>query len=233
MNNDTTRATTTHPRYVAYYRVSTKKQGDSGLGLEAQRNIVRYYYPNIECEFTEVKSAKNISERPILQEAIRYCKQTGAILVFAKVDRLSRSTVDGLTVLKELNGNVRFCDFPGEPDEFVITMILALAQRERELISIRTKAAKQVLKRRGVKQGRVANLTGQMQGAEANRQIALSDKNNQRAMSMIRVMTSQKLTLERMAIRLNEENFTTSRGGKWNKVTVGRMVRRIGKMETV
>lgn len=225
--------TTTHPHYVAYYRVSLKKQGESGLGLEAQRNIVRHYYPEIEKEFTEVKSAKNVSERPILQEAVRYCKEHGAILIFAKVDRLCRKTTDGLGICDSLKWKVRFCDYPGEPDEFVITMILALAQRERELISIRTKAAKQVLKRRGIKLGHTPNLHGQREGAEANRQIALSDKNNQRAMSMIRVMTSQKLTLERMAIRLNEENFTTSRGGKWNKVTVGRMVRRIGKMETV
>lgn len=213
-------------RYVAYYRVSTKKQGDSGLGLEAQRNIVRHYYPDLECEFTEVKSGKNVSERPVLQKAMQYCKQTGAILVFAKVDRLSRDTVDGLTVLKQLEGNVRFCDFPGKPDEFVLTMILALAQRERELISIRTKAAKQVLKQRGVKQGHTPNLHGQKQGAEANRLKALNDESNKRAASMIKILVDQGYNLDKIASRLNEENFLTSRGNHWSKVTVSRIINR-------
>ena len=214
-------------RYVAYYRVSSKMQGDSGLGLEAQRNIVHHYYPNIDREFTEVKSAKNVLERPVLQEAIKYCKQTGATLIFAKVDRLSRNTVDGLTVLKQLDGNVRFCDYPGEPDEFVITMILALAQRERELISIRTKAALRVKKSRGIKLGHTPNLHGQKQGAEANRQKALNDENNKRAMSMISIMIGQNLTLEQIANRLNKEKFYTSTGCDWSKGSVSRMLRRM------
>lgn len=213
-------------KYVAYYRVSTKKQGDSGLGLESQKNYVHHYYPNIEKEFTEVESAKNITDRPVLQEAIRYCKETGSTLVVAKVDRLSRDTVDGLTVLKQLNGNIRFCDIPGVPDDFVITMILALAQRERELISIRTKSALRVKKQRGIKLGHTPNLHGQKQGAEANRLKALNDESNKRAASMIKILVDQGYNLDKIASRLNEENFLTSRGNHWSKVTVGRIINR-------
>ncbi len=145
--------------YCLYARVSTKRQGDSGLGLQAQRDIVKHFYPDIHREFVEVRSGKNIQDRPILAEAIEYCLKHDMVLVVAKVDRLTRSTKDGLDILDRLKGRIRFCDLPGEPDKFMLTLFFAFAERERELISIRTKGALKSAKERGKMLG-VSNPNG-------------------------------------------------------------------------
>ena len=131
------------PKFIAYYRVSTAKQGASGLGLEAQREAVRAYLHsqgNGEplAEYVEVESGKN-DERPLLLKALADCRARRAVLVIAKIDRLARS-VEFLARL--MNGDVEFvaCDNP-HATKFTVHILAALAEKEREDISARTKAA--------------------------------------------------------------------------------------------
>ena len=223
----------THPctamKYVAYYRVSTKKQGDSGLGLEAQQQIVSRFYPVIEQEFTEIESAKTITDRPILRQAIEFCKNTGATLVVAKVDRLARDVKDGLTVLDWLPNQIEFCDLPGKPDRFMLTLYFAFAERERELISIRTKAALKALKYRGKNLGSPSKLTqsGRLQGARTQAEKAKTNADNKRAKAHALLLKSQNLPLHKIADELNARQFPTSTGGKWHATTVQRLIQRV------
>jgi DNA invertase Pin-like site-specific DNA recombinase len=182
-------------KYVAYYRVSTKKQGDSGLGLEAQQQIVARFYPELEQEFIEVESAKTITDRPILKQAIECCKTNGYTLVVAKVDRLSRDVKDGLTVLDWLPGQIEFCDLPGKPDRFMLTLYFAFAERERELISIRTKAALMALKKQGVALGNPEKFSqsGRVIGARVQAEKARLSPDNERAAAHATLLKKQGL----------------------------------------
>lgn len=220
-------------RYCQYLRVSTKGQGDSGLGLEAQRDIARHFYPSIEMEFVEVKSGKNTQDRPVLREAIEYCLSNDCILVVAKVDRLTRDTKDGLEILERMKGRIRFCDLPGEPDKFMLTLFFAFAERERELISIRTKAALKSAKDRGKKLG-VNNPSNKRQpwshqaslkGAEARKVTSVMNENNIRAITIAKEMLASGHTYRVIVDRLNESNFKTPTGvGKWSKGSLYRLV---------
>jgi len=137
-------------KMIAYYRVSTTKQGESGLGLEAQKQaVLRTFGDPIE-EYTEIESGKN-DDRPELARAIARAKQTGGVLVIAKLDRLSRK-LSFITQLMDSGVNFKCADMPSV-DNFTIHILGAVAQRERELISQRTKAALQVRKDQGVKLG--------------------------------------------------------------------------------
>lgn len=225
-------------KMVAYYRVSkdSHEAGNSkskGLGLDAQRQIVEHYYlGNIVEEFTETKSAKNITERPVLQEAIRYCIDNDAFLVVAKLDRLSRNTMDVLTIVKMLNKRVTFCDIPseGEADEFMITLFAALAQRERELISIRTSQALQVkLKRDGKWQ------TGnpEFKNGEAVRKskiaralAAETNENTIRAIQLIEARKREGKSYVEIADMLNANKFLSPNNKQFCVTTVSRIYRK-------
>jgi DNA invertase Pin-like site-specific DNA recombinase len=130
-------------KYIAYYRVSTKKQGESGLGLDAQKAIVHHFLKDFElvAEYVEVRSGGSLEGRVELRAAIDHAKRENASLIVAKADRLSRNVVDALTIFDELNENVKCCDMPAETSRFMLTMIFAFAEHERLLISLRTKAA--------------------------------------------------------------------------------------------
>ena len=140
--------------FVLYRRVSTTRQGQSGLGLESQDETVRRYVANqqgrVVGEFVEVESGKN-NDRPQLTEALTVCRRFKATLVVAKLDRLSRNAE---FLLRLQNGNVDFvcCDCPNV-DRFTVGILALVAQRERELISERTRSALQMAKKRGVKLG--------------------------------------------------------------------------------
>ena len=221
-------------KYVAYYRVSTKKQGDSGLGLEAQEQIVNRFYPQIEKSFIEIESGKTITDRPILKQAIEFCKTHGHILVVAKVDRLSRDVKDGLTVLDWLPGQIEFCDLPGRPDRFMLTLYFAFAERERELISIRTKAALQAKKKRGEPTGNPQLFTnqGRVIGAKIQAEAARSNPDNEKAAAHALLLRSLGFTFNEIAFTLNDKGFRTSTGGQWCTSTVHRVVQR-GQQQTV
>jgi DNA invertase Pin-like site-specific DNA recombinase len=141
-------------KFVSYLRVSTIKQGRSGLGLEAQRAAVETFLDGgrwkIIEEFVETESGKR-DDRPALHRALTSCRIHDATLLIAKLDRLSR---DAAFLLKLQKAGVRFvaCDMP-EADNFTVGIFALLAQKERELISSRTREALAAAKRRGVKLG--------------------------------------------------------------------------------
>ena len=144
-----------HGKFVSYLRVSTKRQGESGLGLEAQRKAVSDFlnggnWKLVE-ELVEVESGKHDHNRPALHKALEACKVYGATLVIAKLDRLSR---DAHFLLGLQKAGVKFvaADMP-EANEMVVGIMALVAQAERRMISERTKAALQAAKARGVKLG--------------------------------------------------------------------------------
>ena len=139
--------------HIAYYRVSTQRQGQSGLGLDAQRSIVASYEPI--AEYTEIETGTSKKSRPVLAAALAHCKAAKATLVIAKVDRLSRNVhfISGL-----LESGVEFiaCDMPGAT-RFMFHIMAAVAEEEARMISVRTKAALCEAKKRGVKLGGLRN----------------------------------------------------------------------------
>ena len=220
-------------KYVSYLRVSTKKQGDSGLGLESQQAIIKHFYPEIEKEFLEVKSGKNITKRPVLREAIQFCKDTGATLVVAKVDRLSRDVVDGLGILKELEGRIKFCDLPGEVDRFTLTLYFAFAERERLLITIRIKNALAQKRLRGEPMGtnlpknryNLSDVRYKIAGGQVHKDESESNQFNIMAKSYALSLKSQGDTYQQIVDKLNVSH-PTSKGGKWHKGSLSRLLTR-------
>src|SRR4051794_13714833 len=146
-------------KFVSYLRVSTDKQGRSGLGLEAQREAVKRYLDGGEwkllAEYVETETGKR-ADRPKLKAALAHAKAIGATLVFAKLDRLTRN-VDLLRALVTSDVDLVFCDVPHVPPgamgRFLLTQMASVAELEAGLISERTKAALAAAKRRGVKLG--------------------------------------------------------------------------------
>src|SRR6187431_3219096 len=146
-------------KFVSYLRVSTDKQGRSGLGLEAQRAAVTNYLNGgkwtVVKEYVETESGKR-SDRPKLAAALSHAKDIGATLVFAKLDRLTRN-VDLLRTLVASGVDLVFCDLPHVPPgamgRFLLTQMASVAELEAGLISERTKAALAAAKARGVKLG--------------------------------------------------------------------------------
>ena len=218
-------------KYIVYYRVSTKKQGKSGLGLESQKAIVEYYIDKADIldTYTDVLSGKS-TDRPGLQKAIERCKSTLATLVVAKIDRLSRKTEDALEIYSVLEGRLYSCDIPNL-DKFTLTIFMAIADRERELISIRTKQALAERKKQGKVLGKKQNLTeiGRKKAHQANKDKALLNVNNMRATALIKEMRSQNLTYQDIAKTLNKNGFKTSQGKEFKKTTVLRLYKRTEK----
>ena len=218
--------------YRIYYRVSTKQQGDSGLGLEAQKTIVNHY---IDAEqvtevYTEVASAKSVHRRPILQQAIQDCLQAGEMLVVAKLDRLSRKTEDALAVYSQLKGKLMCCDIPNL-DKFTLTLFMAIADRERELISLRTKAA--LAERKKVtgewrKPGEGFADGGRLaQAVATNQEKAERNPNNRRAASLICSLHEAGKSWREIVNKLNESGFQAPRGGSFSSIQVRRIYRNL------
>lgn len=144
-------------KYVSWRRVSTFKQGRSGLGLEAQKEIIRYFVErdggDLIADFSECYTGKELSGCKELRKAMAYAKQMDAILVIAKSDRF-RNCQEALGILDEMGeGHIEFCDLP-HSDRFTLTLFWALAEREALITSIRTKQALAVKKSQGCKLGR-------------------------------------------------------------------------------
>jgi len=219
--------------YIAYYRVSTDKQGKSGLGLEAQKKQVHDFITSnngeLTAEYVEVESGKN-NERPKLAKAIRQSQLTGNKLVIAKLDRLSRS-LHYITSLAESKIDFVVCDLPG-CDQFTINLYGALAQRERELISTRTKAALQAAKARGTTLGTPENLNkeaaakGRALGVIARQKKA--DEFAEKVTPIIKDHVSEGLSLNQIARELNKANILTARGkaGSWTPTAVKNVLTR-------
>ena len=216
-------------KYVAYYRLSRMKAGATGLGLEAQQQIVNHYYKGeIVKEFTEIKSAKTITERPGLQEAIQFCIENNCTLVVAKLDRLSRNVDDCRMILSKLGSQLRSCDIPGPIDKFTLTMYAAFAERERELIALRTSQALQARKRRGLPLGNPKNFTqaGRQKGSDSVKYKAITHEANEKATELIVDMRERGFTYQQIAERLNRRKDLTSKGKHFTDCAVFRLYKR-------
>ena len=205
-------------KYVAYLRVSTQKQGYSGLGLEAQREIIKNYLREKKpiFEYIEVESGRKTDKgRPKLKEALSQCRTHGAKLIVAKLDRLARN-VSFLSALLESDVGIVFCDFP-QANKMVLHILASISQYEAELISTRTKQALAAKKARGCKLGNPEHLLDKHTEAIANsnatnRKKAANNPNNKRAVAMLKVLAAQGMTLTEMTDKLNNEGFVTSKG---------------------
>lgn len=217
---------------VAYYRVSTQKQGVSGLGLEAQENTVRQYAARhkaqIIAEFSEVESGRK-NHRPGLLQAINHCKQTGALLVIAKLDRLSR---DLAFIVHLQNSGVKFvaCDMP-EANSFTIQIMAAFAQHEASLIAERTKKALEAKRARGWQIGRNHTFTAEQQAksVETIKRNARENDNSVRAMYLIENELKRGASLNQIAAKLTEHKYMTAKNSTvWTAKAVSRLAERAG-----
>ena len=209
--------------YIAYYRVSTERQGQSGLGLEAQQAAVKQYADGIIHSFTEIESGKN-DDRPQLQAAIAMCKATGAALLIAKIDRLSRQAAFLLT-LRYSGVQIVAADMPHAGTlEFGIRAVVA--QHEREEISRRTKAALQAAKARGVKLGSPNPAAGSAAGIASIQ--ASADQFAQRILPIIAdIERSGCTSLRAIAAALTARGVQTARGGRtWGASQVANLMQR-------
>lgn len=139
-------------KFISWRRVSTKKQGRSGLGLEAQKQMIDYFVGqengNLIADYEEVYTGTELNGCTELRKAIEHCKKENAILMIAKTDRF-RNTIEALQIYEEMgDGKIYFCDLP-HTDKFTLTLFFALAEREALIVSIRTKAALDAKKARG------------------------------------------------------------------------------------
>ena len=146
----------TKKKFVSWRRVSTEKQNASGLGLEAQKNIIDHFVESengvLIADFCECYTGKDLEGCTELQKAMRMCKENSATLIIAKTDRF-RNVIEALTIYEKMGGNIYFCDLP-HSDKFTLTLFFALAEREALLVSIRTKQALAAKKAQGHKLGR-------------------------------------------------------------------------------
>jgi DNA invertase Pin-like site-specific DNA recombinase len=222
--------------FVAYYRVSTERQGRSGLGLEAQREAVTRHIERdggaLVGEFTEVESGKR-NDRPELAKALSEARSTGAVLIIAKLDRLARNARFLLTVVEGAGeAGVLFCDLPqlppGPVGKFMLTLLAAVAELEAGLISQRTKAALAAAKARGVKLGNPQLRAGTPELAELARQ-ARSELAKARAADVLPyIQAAQRAgarSLAEIAAALEARGVRAPRGGtRWAPAQVARIL---------
>jgi DNA invertase Pin-like site-specific DNA recombinase len=215
-------------RFIAYLRVSTAKQGRSGLGLEAQRAAVAAYLNGgswaLSGEFMEVESGKRSDNRPELARAMDACRLTGAVLLIAKLDRLSRN-VAFLANLMEAGVEFVACDNP-HATKFTIHILAAVAEHEREQIAKRTRDALAAAKARG----RV--LGGWRGGPAPDWRVATAGKRLKadafaaRMMPTLQEMRGRALSLHRMAAELTDKGIRAPRNGTWTASSVRRVLAR-------
>lgn len=221
------------PRLVAYVRVSTAKQGQSGLGLEGQQAAIDAYAQQqgarVLHTFTEVESGK-LNARPELAKALHMARVTGATLVIAKLDRLSRNAAF-LLALRESGARVVAADMP-EADTALFGFMAVIAQHEREAISKRTKAALDAAKARGVKLGNPNGAAALRRAGKGNAASVgvIKAKAAERAGDLWPVLDglrSEGITsLGAIAAALNERGMKTPRGGSWHKSSVRNLIDR-------
>lgn len=220
-------------KYISYLRVSTRKQGRSGLGLEAQRKAVDDYlnggsWQLVE-EYVEVETGKR-DDRPQLARALAACRVHGATLVVAKMDRLARNAAFLLS-LKDAGVDFVAADMP-EANRLTVGIMAVVAEAEAQAISERTKAALAAAKARGVQLGNPENLTdadrvkGSTAGVEA-RQRKADQRAEDLAPVVAEVQAEGCTSLREIAAGLNARNIPTPRGGEWHPSQVRRLLARI------
>ncbi len=238
-------------KFVSYCRVSTAKQGRSGLGLEAQRAAIAEYLNGgqwkLIAEYVEIETGKN-DDRPKLRQALHRAKVTGATLVIAKLDRLSRN----LRFIAELQeSKVKFvcADMP-DANELTIHIFASLAQHERKVISDRTKRALQAIKaieatasgrsarRKAEKKplgnpngARALRRAGKGNGAAVEAIVASADRHAQDVLPVIDdIREAGVSSLKGIAAELNARGILTARRGQWHPTTVKNLLARSGRL---
>lgn len=229
------------PKFIAYYRVSTARQGKSGLGLDAQREAVERHVKahtggRILGEYREIETGKN-NDRPELRKAIEHARLTNSRLLIAKLDRLARN-VAFISNLMESSIDFEACDFP-QANRLTIHVLAAVAEHEARMISERTKAALAVARKRLAKEGK---RLGNPNGAAPLRKAR---KGNKAAVTTLKADADQRAAdlrsviedIERSGItthkgiaeELNARDIETPRGGEWYATSVKRLKERLAK----
>ena len=215
-------------QYAIYTRVSTAEQGKSGLGLQAQERDIELFLSNYSAvpyeiigEYRDVLSGAD-DDRPELIKALALVRKTGAELLIAKLDRLSRKVSFIATIMDDPKVRLRVASMPNA-DKFQLHIYAALAEQERDFTSKRTKAALAEAKARGTKLGGLRDKTMQ-------RNVAIQAKAKAEAESVMKVVkplrdAGQSLTA--IATALNDMKVTTSRGGQWTAMQVSRVIERV------
>jgi len=216
---------------IIYTRVSTAEQGKSGLGLQSQLDTIHEFCKaesiEVLAEYQEVETGKGadaLDKRPILAKALTHAKKTGASLVVAKLDRLSRN-VAFVSSLMETKVSFIVTQLGKDADSFMLHLYAALSEKERELISSRTKAALQVLKAQGKRLGNLTNLDqAQALGHATCRKDATAFADH--VLPTVLQFRNQGDSLPTIAKKLNDMGVKTRRGGKWFPSTVTNILKR-------
>jgi DNA invertase Pin-like site-specific DNA recombinase len=210
------------PDFVAYYRVSTDRQGESGLGLEAQRTAVARFIQGASLlgEFHEIESGKNHTNRPQLAAALALCRTSRATLVIAKLDRLARD-VHFISGLMKAGVDFVAVDMP-QANKLTVHILAAVAEHEREAISQRTKAALQAAKARGTRLGnpRWQESIGRARTARNPTPVSPA------VVAAITERRAQGLPLRRIAQQLNDLGVRTPKGNRWHPETINTVLAR-------
>lgn len=222
--------------FVAYYRVSTERQGRSGLGLEAQREAVTRQVAStggqVVAEFTEIESGKR-NDRPELAKALAAARSRGAVLIIAKLDRLARNARFLLSVVEGAGeAGLMFCDLPQMPagpvGKFMVTMLAAVAELEAGMISQRTKAALEAVKARGVKLGNPNLKPGTPQTAKRAAKARTAQAKAKAADVIPYIKAARKAgasSLSEIGAALEARGIRTPRGGtSWAPSQVARII---------
>jgi DNA invertase Pin-like site-specific DNA recombinase len=215
-------------KFIGYYRVSTDRQGLDGNGITSQREIVRRFIEGqsgvLEREFSEVESGRKTDEdRPQLAAALDYAKRNKATVIIAKLDRLARNAE---FLLRLQNSGVDFvcCDCPNA-DKFTVGILALVAQRERELISERTRLGLAAAKSKGVKLGTPKPQKAVMAMVTANKTAKVEF--TARVLPLIREIQSAGVeTLQGIADCLNRRGISTRTGKTWHPATVRNILQR-------
>ncbi len=214
--------------FVSYLRVSTDRQGKSGLGLEAQRAAVTAHLTGaawtLLAEMVEVESGKETIDRPELARAMALCRLTGAVLCVAKLDRLSRDA-HFLIGLDKADVDFVAVDMPNA-NKLTVGIMALVAQQEREAISARTKAALAAAKARGMKLGGYRGVPPPASAMASAARIAKADLFASRVGPLVRELQATDVTLEAIARELTVRGVRTARAGAWTGQAVKNLLAR-------
>ena len=221
-------------RFVSWRRVSTQKQGKSGLGLEAQQSIIRYFVSEADGEliadYYETYTGKNLHGCVELQKAMECAKKNDATLVIAKSDRF-RNLEQALEVYRQMDGCIYFCDIPMAEDKatykFMLSLSWSLAEREAAIVSMRTRLALQAKRDRGESVGNpnaVISASMRANSIVSRRQDAQLNDNNRKAYKLACLLKEQGKSYTEISRELNDAGYLTSRGKQWQSVQVQRLI---------
>ncbi len=218
--------------FVSYLRVSTERQGASGLGVDAQRSAIRRYVDlcqgKLLLELVEVESGKR-ADRPVLEQAITFCKRNDATLLVAKLDRLSR-TVSFMSRLIDTGVDFVAVDNP-HANKLMIHVLSAFAEHERDLIAARTRAALASAKTRGVRLGNPKIADARIEAGKMIKTNADLFCENV-APIIIQIRSSGITSLQGVAEALEARGIRTARGGQWHPATVRNVEQRYKTLRT-